>query len=339
MSKENKLLEIKHLECLNCGCPFFGNEAYCPECGQKNKSNKITFRSFLQEIFNGFTSWDAKFWKTLIPLLTQPGKISKDYIQGKRARYTNPFRFYLTTSIVFFLLIGLTDAIKNYQEFSAGTSEVKKSENISLSGVRISKTSPEIKNVNISKAAFFGVNVMEFVNFQKQYPKLSIHQALDSLQKPKTFANKLFYKKAATINNFATNPYDSINGLIKETTSYFSTAIFMLLPIFALFLKLMYFRRGFTYVEHLVFVFHTQTVLPISLILFHLLDSLFSLSSSLLINMGIGLFLIYFFVAMKRFYEQSYLKTTVKFLLTVAIQFFTTLLLVGALVTLAFVLM
>ena len=105
------------MECLNCGHPFFGNEKYCPNCGQKNKSKKITFKSFLVEVFNGFISWDAKFWKTLITLLTKPGKVSKDYISGKRSRYSNPFQFYLSVSILFFIIIGLTKKYNEFQDF------------------------------------------------------------------------------------------------------------------------------------------------------------------------------------------------------------------------------
>ena len=104
------------MECLNCGHPFFGNEKYCPNCGQKNKSKKIAFKSFLVEVFNGFISWDAKFWKTLIPLLTKPGKVSKDYISGKRSRYSNPFQFYLSVSILFFIILGLTKKYNEFQE-------------------------------------------------------------------------------------------------------------------------------------------------------------------------------------------------------------------------------
>ncbi|WP_420793206.1 DUF3667 domain-containing protein [Polaribacter ponticola] len=58
----------------------------------------------MHEVFNGLFNFDAKFWNTIIPLLINPGKVSRDYIDGKRQRYTNPFRFYLTVSIIFFYL-------------------------------------------------------------------------------------------------------------------------------------------------------------------------------------------------------------------------------------------
>ena len=103
------------MECLNCGHPFFGNEKYCPNCGQKNKSKKITFKSFLVEVFNGFTSWDAKFWKTLIPLLTKPGKVSKDYISGKGHVILILFNFIFLSLYFSLLFLGSQKNTMNFK--------------------------------------------------------------------------------------------------------------------------------------------------------------------------------------------------------------------------------
>ena len=90
-------------------CILYNVLVFCPECGQKNKGSKITFATFLKEVFNGFISLDAKVWTTLIPLLIKPGKVSRDFIEGRRARYTNPFQFYISVSIVFFLILFLNN--------------------------------------------------------------------------------------------------------------------------------------------------------------------------------------------------------------------------------------
>jgi hypothetical protein len=43
-------------------------------------------------------------WRTLLPLLIRPGKLTKDYLEGRRARYMPPFRMYLVLSVVFFVV-------------------------------------------------------------------------------------------------------------------------------------------------------------------------------------------------------------------------------------------
>ena len=53
-------------------------------------------------------------------MLTNPGKVSKDFVSGKRQRYSNPFQFYLTVSILFFLIVGLTHTYQEFREFSDG---------------------------------------------------------------------------------------------------------------------------------------------------------------------------------------------------------------------------
>jgi len=107
-----KSTQIKGLECLNCGQPFVGNENFCSFCGQKNTIKKLNFGTFVNNLFNGFFSYDSRFWTTFIPLLTKPGKVSKDYIQGKRARFVNPFQLYLNVSIIFFLILGITNKLE-----------------------------------------------------------------------------------------------------------------------------------------------------------------------------------------------------------------------------------
>ncbi|MFK8060590.1 MAG: DUF3667 domain-containing protein, partial [Polaribacter sp.] len=78
----------------------------------------------MHEVFNGFFNFDAKFWRTIIPLLIKPGKVTKDYVAGKRERYTNPFRFYLTVSIIFFLIVGLVETKSDFDKLSSNNIKV-----------------------------------------------------------------------------------------------------------------------------------------------------------------------------------------------------------------------
>mgnify|MGYP001011214567 CR=1 FL=1 len=72
----------KGLECLNCGQPLLKNENFCSYCGQKNVTNKLSLSSFINSLFEGFLSYDSRFWNTFLLLLTKPGKVSKDYVEG-----------------------------------------------------------------------------------------------------------------------------------------------------------------------------------------------------------------------------------------------------------------
>ena len=357
MAKKNKLVEIKDPDCLNCGYPFSGYEVFCPECGQKNKGNKLTFGSFIKEVFNGFISWDAKFWTTIFPLLLKPGKASKDYIEGKRQRYSNPFRFYLTVSILFFLIVGLTSSYQRLQDLRSGKTSAgingtsftinqngiqAQNNDINLDslqhqvfekieeGERIKDSlSLLVKNNSISKkkkdslireSNNNGINLGfgdseqmgKFMLFHKKNPSVSPSQALDSLNIEQTFSNRFWYSRAGFLNKMISDKETNQN-FSKQMLSYASVALFILLPLFTLFLKIIYVRRKFTYVEHLVFVFHVQTVFFLLFSLFYIL-SIFR-NSVYIIPIFLGIFLIYLFIAMKKFYGQGFFKTFFKFLL------------------------
>lgn len=347
--KSKKLIKTRASECFNCGHPFFGNEKFCPECGQKNKEPKITFANFAHEVFNGFISWDSKFWTTFIPLLTKPGKVSKDYINGKRQRYANPFRFYLTISVLFFLMLG---AAKSYKELgylnAAKKPSISNSINVididsigknakidsiqvdkildnpglnialqDLDSTQKNKLIKEISTINndsIAQKLKKGVTENKFFRFRKfskNHPEISINDALDSLNYPKTFFNRFLYDRMATFRNFKNE--DDFKEVFNKGVSYVSISLFVLLPIFAFALKFFYIRRKFTYVEHLVFIFHTQTVFFLLLLIFFPLS--FYQDPSVLIPVFLILFLIYLFLAMKRFYNQGFFKTLIKFII------------------------
>jgi len=105
----------KGIECLNCKQPISDNDNFCSNCGQVNDELPLSIKQFISEFFSGFFSFDTRFFNTFIPLLFKPGRISKDYIEGKRRRYVNPFQLYLHVTIVFFLLQGLFSVLDGYK--------------------------------------------------------------------------------------------------------------------------------------------------------------------------------------------------------------------------------
>ncbi|NVK10068.1 MAG: DUF3667 domain-containing protein [Tenacibaculum sp.] len=346
MIKKNKVPVIRDANCLNCGHPFTNNEKFCPECGQKNRGKKITLGIFLRELFAGFFSLDTKFWRTLIPLLINPGKVSKDYIDGKRTRYTNPFRFYLATSIIFFLIISITDSYKKFEELRIGKSSSSNSQiklnndnsdaiEVDLDSIQdvvfkqlenqdsleAKKTQPKPDSTSVSynseqeltKAdSNDSFRIVKFMKFQKTHPKVPIEAALDSLKAEKNFSNRFWYSRAKVFNSVFLDK-DEAKKFFRQVLSYASIALFVLLPLFTLFLKFIYIRRKYTYVEHLVFVFHVQTVLFLLFSIFYIID--FFKHSNSFLPVFLILFMIYLFIAMKRFYNQGYFKTFMKYIL------------------------
>jgi hypothetical protein len=102
MSKAAPLPE----NCLNCGAALQGR--WCHQCGQKAKSSVRHFGSVLTDILDTVFEYDNRIWKTLFPLYFMPGRISRDYIEGRRVRYVLPFRLFFVLSVVAFLTLQFT---------------------------------------------------------------------------------------------------------------------------------------------------------------------------------------------------------------------------------------
>jgi hypothetical protein len=97
--------------CLNCGTQLQG--PFCHYCGQPDKNLMRFFPVLLRELLEDFMDFDSRFMRTLKPLLFRPGKLTRDYLDGRRFRYVPPLRLYIFSSLAFFFLAALltTDAI------------------------------------------------------------------------------------------------------------------------------------------------------------------------------------------------------------------------------------
>jgi hypothetical protein len=91
--------------CLNCGGELHGR--FCHGCGQKATRPILDIHDFLHEATHEFMHLDGKIVTSMKLLATKPGQLTKDFIEGRRARYISPIRVYLTFSLLFFGLFAI----------------------------------------------------------------------------------------------------------------------------------------------------------------------------------------------------------------------------------------
>lgn len=89
--------------CQNCG--HMVEERYCPNCGQLAASFHRPIASLVGETISDTFTFDGRLARTLPVLLFRPGRLTKNYTAGKRARYVPPFRLFLIASLVFYLAL------------------------------------------------------------------------------------------------------------------------------------------------------------------------------------------------------------------------------------------
>ena len=75
--------------CLNCGTVHY--DRYCPVCGQRNDTCRFNGQELVRSITRGFFNADRGFVYTLRVMCSRPGRVIREYLEGKRVRYFPPF--------------------------------------------------------------------------------------------------------------------------------------------------------------------------------------------------------------------------------------------------------
>lgn len=70
----------------------------------------MPLKVYLEDTVESLFQIDNRVFRTLKDIFLYPGKVTRDYIAGKRARYLPPLRIYLSMSLVYFLVISLVES-------------------------------------------------------------------------------------------------------------------------------------------------------------------------------------------------------------------------------------
>lgn len=89
--------------CRNCDTTVEGQ--YCPACGQKNIDLERPFFELFSEAIREAIDLDGRAWRTVRTLFLEPGKLTEEFLAGRRRTYTSPLRLYLFISVSFFILV------------------------------------------------------------------------------------------------------------------------------------------------------------------------------------------------------------------------------------------
>lgn len=296
--------------CLNCDHHLDISDGFCSYCGQKNSSKPLNLKELLVEFFSGLISYDSRFRKTISALVFHPGKLSEEYIQGKRIKYVNPFRFFISTAIVFFLAISWINR-DDLKELETTIEDVRSEDDENFNhDFDFEENSPAFK----------------IGNFIKANPRTDYTEAVDSLGIEKTMMNQLKFNFLFGYARLKENPIDFLNFLLPKLPFF----LFFFIPIFTIFSSLFYIRRKIPYTHHLIFNYNQQTVYLILLFLAIIL-SFESLWFWLL------LYLFYLYKSMRKFYKQSRIKTIFKQFIIINFYLISALLVLSSLAVLSIV--
>lgn len=328
---KRKYKQYRGYECLNCETPIDISEKYCHHCGQLNSTKRLTIADYFEEFLSNFYAYDSRLRNSILSIFTKPGKLSKEFNKGKRQKYANPFRLFLSVSIILFISFSLNKKYTSNVLEKEDTNKIIKDE---LTQINDSITdTKELKKATDEIDIFLSLNkdsiytraeleksrtgmiykITSFRNFNLKYPNKTDLESLNELGFEPNQYNRFFFSKAKL---FKTN---NIKG---ELDTYFYEKlpflIFLSLPIITLIFWILYYRLNINYTEHLIFTYTFFTFLFICMIILNIIDILSSpIADFLTFTSFFVLFPIYFYKSLKNFYEEKRWKTVLKFLLLI----------------------
>ena len=149
---------------------------------------------------------------------------------------------------------------------------------------------------------------MLYNEFYRTHKIKNAKVALDSLHHRNTSFNKWVYSKNITVEKIRENP----SAFVKYILAKIPFFLFFFTPFFALFFWLIYSWKKYTYVEHMVFIFHIFSFIFLEMLISIIPDLI--MGSQILLTilfMLIGPF--YFYKALRNFYKEERLLTLIKF--------------------------
>ncbi|WP_026755967.1 DUF3667 domain-containing protein [Sediminibacter sp. Hel_I_10] len=316
----------ENLQCKNCESQLLPEFTFCPNCGQK-VNEELTLQVLFYNTICNYFSFDARFFKSFWPLIAKPGYLAKKYLEGKRLMFLHPAQMYLFISVVFFSILSFSisdqtetlneelkrdlttkqkvsvlDSIRAVQSDSTEREEARAflKKNQWLSGLDDKAVDSILSNESVEKnKVSFGFDVEEIdslINIDAKetdiYKSMGMESDAGWFQR-KAYAQALkFYKKRDG------------GSILKTFIDTIPIALFILLPLFALILKLLYYNRG-RYAHHLVFSFYFFSFLFIVFSFVFGLNLIWDIPDWLDWLTILSTYF-YLFIALKRFYQNGW---------------------------------
>jgi uncharacterized membrane protein len=202
--------------CKNCDAVLLGR--FCANCSQAADVHVPTTLELAHDLLEGLTHSDSRLWRTLKTLWFKPGRLTEEFVAGRRVAYLPPFRLYLVLSIIFFLMLSFVHLSSAVIQFDEATKPAKP------------------PSASVSKPAAKTITSCDDANFMT----LSNHP---------TWNPRIKHVCEALVR-------DNGESWLHVAVGTMSKAMFIFLPLVAFLNMLLYWWPRYRYAEHLLFFVH-----------------------------------------------------------------------------------
>lgn len=345
--------------CANCGLALLGE--YCYACGQPVKGLVRHFSSVVGDVLDSVFSWDSRTPRTLWPLLVRPGFLTREYFDGRRIRYVSPVRLFFFIAVVTFFVgrltlnFGLDGAVQlggdSGIETARDIAEVEQARDLALARLETARGDVAGQGGSAGRAAEAALRASEealhaqaqerieaFRQSQRSggpppVPRLHRLQfgqepwdpqanpvRIDSLP---GFANDWINRQVGRVQRNVSRLREDPELLKDAVLGAVPSTLAVLLPLFALMLKLAYLFRRRLYMEHLMVALHSHAFMCLALLLLFVVMGVKDLAAPAGAAARLGFNLaeaaiwiwmpVYLLLMQKRVYAQGWPMTVLKF--------------------------
>ena len=340
--------------CQNCGTPLLG--PHCYACGQPVHGLVRRFSTVIGDFLDSVLNIDSRIVHTLWPLFAKPGYLSLEYFAGRRVRYVSPVRLFVFLSIVTFFVARMVVPAGDAFEVDHGdasdrighattVAEAERLRDRALA--ELDKARAKVPDVpgaragidagaaQVRKKAEQRIAALREAAAHGEPPPVAADDDAGSIE----FDGKPWDAKTHPVHvdwwpafandwlNREIGRAQSNIGRMKKDPSVFKDAalgaipstLFILLPLFALMLKVLYVFRRRLYMEHLIVALHSHAFLCLALLAVFLLIALgeaVPAATPLTTLLKIALFVwmpVYLLLMQKRIYGQGWTMTVLKY--------------------------
>ena len=295
--------------CRNCGSTLHG--PHCYACGQPVKGLVRPLGNLFGDLLDSVFNIDTRVLRTIPPLFAKPGFLTAEYFAGRQVRYVTPVRLFFFLAIITFFLAQLTtadfgkDAIRvdggNDSIGSATTvAEVERERDARLAELAEAKKSMAgtpaaagIKGMEegeqaVRETALERIRQLRDAEARGEAPPEPIQDNInfsvngkrwDAQKNPvdtwlPAFADRWLNAQVMRGNSNIKRLKQDPSAFKDAVLSAVPTTLFVLVPVFAMMLKVAYFFRRRLYMEHVVVALHSHAFLCLDLLLVLLVRAL-----------------------------------------------------------------
>jgi len=315
--------------CKNCDTQVGEEFNFCPECGQEVVDN-LTFGVLFHNTIENYFSIDARFFRSFVPLMLKPGVLARRFVDGKRLSYLHPAQFYLFISVLFFFIFSFSirkadSQVSKALEKGFDSEIVPDSVKVEQDSVAIEKareafnknkkfmglSEEDAQQIDSAIASGQGRPEMNFSFDRTVLDSLITNNAPED-EKLKAMgmkedANALTKRFFSQLLKFYNQKGD---GILQTGYDTIPIAMFLMLPLFAVLLKIFYWRRA-TFAHHMVFSFYFFTFLFTAFCVLLLGELIWDIPFWIEFLFFLS-FIIYLILALRNFYRSSWIGAILK---------------------------